>query len=273
MKYLFFSIFLILSSCALQSPKNLIDDDSINTDGLEFTIDSDGDENLENFIPIDTNFFSNGNGDIGGNGSSGNVSNSTYNPRQERERVIIKEVVKNNINERLVNTNNELGQVIYKVPDTMLVRKSYEVVVRISRTTGNIEIKSNLNGKITSKNIKTSNKMSVELKDATGGLFDIKEITAQKQLVDSSYTEWRYNVIPLKSGQNKLDLVISIFKNDDVKQIVYSDEIYVQSNTPAQIKYFWYDNWKWSIETLIVPFLTWLFGLWWGKRSEKKKRR
>ena len=115
--------------------------------------------------------------------------------------------------------------------------------------------------------------MSVELIDPIGDIFQIKEVNIQKQLVDSSYTEWKYNIMPLKSGQNKLDLVISIYKDDDVKQIVYSDDIYVQSNAPAQIKSFWYDNWKWSIETLIIPIITWLFGLWWGKRSEKRKRR
>ena len=273
MKYLFFSILLVISGCAIQSPKNLLDRDSINTDGFEFTLDSDGDGSQDNFIPMDTNFFSNSNSDGNGNSGSNGVSNSTYYPRQDREMVVIREVVKNNNMERIVNTQNDMGQVIYKVPDTMLVRRNYEVIVRISRSNGNIEIKSNLNGKITSKSIKTSNKMSVELKDPTGGLFDIKEITSQKQLVDSSYTEWRYNVMPLKSGQNKLDLVISIFKNDDVKQVVYSDEIYVQANAPAQIKSFWYNNWKWSIETLIIPVVTWLFGVWWGKRREKKKRR
>ena len=137
----------------------------------------------------------------------------------------------------------------------------------------NFEISENLNGKLISKNIKTSDNMQVELIDPTGECFKISEINSKKQLVDSSYTEWIFNVMPLRSGKNKLNLVISIFRKDDVKQKVYSDEIYVQSNAPAQIKTFWYDNWKWSIETLIIPIITWLFGIWWGKRSEKKKRR
>lgn len=172
-----------------------------------------------------------------------------------------------------ITSSNDLGQVIYKVPDTMKVMKNYEVIVRISKSSNNVEITSDLNGKIFSKNIKTSNKMQVELIDPTSSCFNIKEINSQKQLVDSTYTEWKFNVVPLKSGQNKLDLVISIIRGDDVKQVVYSDEIYVQSNAPAQIKTFWFENWQWSMEKLIIPILTWFFGMWWGKRTEKKKKK
>jgi hypothetical protein len=273
MRYLIFSVIFLLSSCALQSPRNLLDKDSIKTDVLEHIIDTDGEEFVDNSDSTDTDIFSNNSENSSGNGSSSQVSESKYYSRDERVRVVYKDVVRNSTSEKVINSQSDLGQVIYKVPDTMIVRKNYEVVVRISKSRNNIEIRSNLNGKITSKNIKTSNKMSVELIDPIGDIFQIKEVNIQKQLVDSSYTEWKYNIMPLKSGQNKLDLVISIYKDDDVKQIVYSDDIYVQSNAPAQIKSFWYDNWKWSIETLIIPIITWLFGLWWGKRSEKRKRR
>ena len=273
MRYLIFSVIFLLSSCTLQSPRNLLDKDSIKTDGLEHIIDTDGEEFVDNSDSTDTDIFSNNSENSSGNGSSSQVSESKYYSRDERVRVVYKDVVRNSTSEKVINSQSDLGQVIYKVPDTMIVRKNYEVVVRISKSRNNIEIRSNLNGKITSKNIKTSNKMSVELIDPIGDIFQIKEVNIQKQLVDSSYTEWKYNIMPLKSGQNKLDLVISIYKDDDVKQIVYSDDIYVQSNAPAQIKSFWYDNWKWYIETLIIPIITWLFGLWWGKRSEKRKRR
>jgi hypothetical protein len=201
------------------------------------------------------------------------VSEAMIRPYKPQKEVIIKEVIKNSTTETKVNSETDLGQVIYKVPDTMKVMKNYDVIVRISKSQTNIEISNNLSGKIIQKSIKTTNRMSVELVDPTGESFQIKEVNSEKQLVDSSYTEWKFNVMPLKSGQNKIDLVISIFKNDDVKQIVYSDEIWVQSNAPAQIKSFWYDNWKWSIEKLIIPVITWLFGMWWGKRREKKKRR
>ena len=182
-----------------------------------------------------------------------------------------KEIISSESNST-IRTTNDLGQVIYKVPDTMKVMNNYEVIVRISKSSNNVEITSNLNGKIFSKNIKTSNKMQVELVDPTNS-FQIKEINNQKQLVDSTYTEWKFNVLPLKPGLNKLDLVVSIIKGDDIKQVVFSDEIFVHSNTPAQIKEFWYENWKWSIEKLIIPVITWFFGMWWGKRTEKRKKK
>lgn len=201
------------------------------------------------------------------------VSEAMIKPYTPQKEVIIKEVIKNSTTQTKINSETDLGQVIYKVPDTMKVMKNYDVIVRISKSRTNIEIHNNLSGKIIQRSIKTTNKMSVELVDPTGDSFQIKEVNSEKQLVDSSYTEWKFNVMPLVSGKNKLDLVISIFKNDDVKQIVYSDEIYVQSNAPGQIKTFWYDNWKWSMEKLIIPVITWLFGMWWGKRREKRKRR
>ena len=172
----------------------------------------------------------------------------------------------------IVNTETNLGQVVYKVPDTMQVMKNYEVIVRISKSQTNVEIHNNLNGKVFHKNIKTSNKMQVELIDPTENSFKITPVNVQKQLVDSTYTEWKFNVTPLKSGTNKLDLVISIFKDDDIKQVVYSDDIYVRSNPKAEIKSFWYDNWKWVFEKMLIPLASWLFGIWLGRTTKKKRR-
>jgi hypothetical protein len=114
--------------------------------------------------------------------------------------------------------------------------------------------------------------MQVEIIDPTGNSFKVTPVNIQKQFVDSTYTEWRFNVTPLKSGTNKLNLVISIFKDDDVKQIVYSDDIYVRSNPKAEIKSFWYDNWKWFLEKLLIPLASWSFGLWLGRKIKKKRR-
>jgi hypothetical protein len=259
MKYLFLIITLFLVGClSLKSPNN---DNNKNF------------ENINDSTIVDENYFQIEDS-IGGFGTGGAPDRILLQTeRTQRDKVVIKEVIKNNNYKSSVNTQTDLGQVIYKVPDTMRVMKSYDVIIRISKSSTNIEISENLNGKLISKNIKTSDNMQVELIDPTGECFKISEINSKKQLVDSSYTEWIFNVMPLRSGKNKLNLVISIFKKDDVKQKVYSDEIYVQSNAPAQIKTFWYDNWKWSIETLIIPIITWLFGIWWGKRSEKKKRK
>jgi hypothetical protein len=177
-------------------------------------------------------------------------------------------IITNNDRSEKINHETTNGQIIYKVPDTMQVMKNYDIVVRISKSKDNIHITENINGRITHKNIITTSKMEVNLVDANGA-FRITKINTDKQLVDSTYTEWKFSVIPIKSGTNKLNLVVSIIKGDDVKQVVYSDEIYVKTNAPAQIKTFWYDNWKWSMDKIIIPIITWLIGIWIGKRKKK----
>ena len=183
-----------------------------------------------------------------------------------------KQTTKSDNTSSIINSETNLGQVVYKVPDTMQVMKNYEFIVRISKSQTNVEIKNNLNGKVFQKNIKTSNKMKVELIDPTGNSFKITPVNVENQFVDSTYTEWRFNISPLKSGNNKLNLVISIFKENDIRQIVYSDEIYVKSNPKAEIKSFWYDNWKWVLEKILIPLSSWFFGIWIGRKIKKRRR-
>jgi hypothetical protein len=116
--------------------------------------------------------------------------------------------------------------------------------------------------------IRTTGKMQVELIDPQKSYFNITSINSNKQLVDSTFTEWKFNVQPIKSGTNRLDLVVSIFIEDDIKQISYSDEIYVRTNPKAQIADFWFTNWKWILEKLILPLITWFIGYWMGKKKK-----
>jgi len=163
------------------------------------------------------------------------------------------------------------GQILYSVPDTMQVAKNYRVVVRISSCQKNVEIEENISGRVVKKSIKTSARMEVELVDPDGDAFLIKPITKQKQIVDSSYTEWIWNVSPKKPGDNKLDLVVSIIIDDDVKQTVLSDRIWVRSNTSAVVKKFWYDNWRWSFEKILIPIVAWLGGILIGSKLKDRK--
>lgn len=176
----------------------------------------------------------------------------------------------------ILNQNNTTsttsgGQILYSVPDTMQVAKNYRVVVRISSCQKNVEIQENISGRVVKKSIKTSARMEVELVDPDGDAFLIKPITKQKQVVDSSYTEWIWNVSPKKPGDNKLDLVVSIIIDDDVKQTVLSDRIWVRSNTSAVVKKFWYENWRWSFEKILIPLVAWIGGILIGKKLKEKK--
>jgi hypothetical protein len=185
--------------------------------------------------------------------------------------VIEKEIVVKNIT-KSTSSQSSLGQIVYKVPDTMKVFKNYEVIVRISKSQNNIEITENIQGKIYTKSIQTTSTMEVKLVDPTGKNFVIGLTNSEVQLVDSSYTEWRFDVKPIKSGLNKLNLVVSIIKDSSVKQVVLSDDILVKSNPPAQIQNAWSENWKWIFEKMIIPLAVWLFGVIIGRWSKKKRR-
>jgi hypothetical protein len=154
----------------------------------------------------------------------------------------------------------------------MKVFKNYEVKVRISKSQNNIEITENIQGKVHTKSIQTTSTMEVKLVDPTGKNFIIGLTNSEVQLVDSSYTEWRFDVKPIKSGLNKLNLVVSIIKDSSVKQVVLSDDILVKSNPPAQIQNAWSENWKWIFEKMIIPLAVWFFGIIIGRWSKKKRR-
>lgn len=167
----------------------------------------------------------------------------------------------------------KIGQIIYKVPDTMIVMKNYQITIRISRNKNLSNIDENLSNVI-KKSIKTTSKMEVSLVDPSPDKksFNILPINRPDQIVDSTdYTEWIFQVSPIRSGLNKLNLVVSIIKNGDTKQVVYTDEIFVKSNSPAQIKRWWEVNWEWSMDKIIIPIVLWIFGVWVGRRRKKKK--
>lgn len=167
-------------------------------------------------------------------------------------------------------TSSNIGKVVYQVPDTMKVRHSYTIKVRIGFDKKEIHIEENLGTKIKESSIKISEKMTVELVDGSPDdqkSFTIVKENSDKQLIDSNdYTEWIFDVTPLRAGNKKLNLVISIIKGTDVKQKVYSDIITVKSDYVKEGLTFWEKYWQWSFSTLIIPFIIFLY----KRRTEKK---
>jgi hypothetical protein len=161
------------------------------------------------------------------------------------------------------------GVLVYHIPDTMSVFTDYMVKIRIIRAkdTTNINITSNIGGKNQVQVIKTTEKMYVDLIDSSpDSSFVIKKINDNEQLVDSNdYTEWVYSVRPIKNGDKKLSLVISIIKGANKKQIVYSDTIYVKDNIVKEVKSFWEKYWQWLFSTFLIP----IFIYFWKKRDKK----
>jgi len=250
-KFLLF-IPIILISC-LKSDKG-------GKDTLPITITDSTQKEVFLFDSSSTSSSPNGGGGVGGSDSPYSDDNEVYTDSV--------------YSESANNSNIDLGRIMYLVPDTMYVMKNYEIIIRISNSQSNSLIFENLQKQMTrdeveTRIIRTTGKMQVELIDPQKSCFNITSINSNKQLVDSTFTEWKFNVQPTKFGTNRLDLVVSIFIEDDIKQISYSDEIYVRTNPKAQIADFWFTNWKWIFEKLLLPLLTWFIGYWMGKKKKK----
>lgn len=172
-------------------------------------------------------------------------------------------------------SESDLGQIVYKIPDTMLIRKTYQITVRIAKGTDDIKIVEEYRGKVTTRIIKTSSVMEVLLVDPSPEdrkSFEITKINNDIQMIDSvGYTEWIFSITPIHTGRYKLNLIVSIIRNDSKKQIVYTDKIYVRSNASAQIQTFWEKNWNWTFDTILIPLITFAFGIWFANRRKKKK--
>lgn len=168
------------------------------------------------------------------------------------------------------NKSYDLGNVVYNIPDTMIVFNSYIIKVRINKITNIINIKGNLGpGRIVDTVIKISDKMEVVIKDESTGndkYFEISKVNNDQQLIEEEdYTEWIFNVKPLKFGNKKLNIVISIVKDGSKKEIVYTDSIYIKMNVKNEVQSFWSKYWQWCISTFIIP----IFIYFWKRKNKK----
>lgn len=192
--------------------------------------------------------------------------------KEENKNILISnDVVSPSENNNVIN----IGKVVYQVPDTMKIFTNYRITVRITKDNiiSNNIIRENLerqNGSIKESNIQTTSKMEVIFKDEStedDPSFLISKINNDQQIIDGNYTEWIFNVKPIKHGDKKLNLVISIIKNDNKKQIVYTDTIYVKDSLKLQIKLFWNKYWQYLMSTFIIP----IFIFFWKKRKQSSE--
>lgn len=166
------------------------------------------------------------------------------------------------------------GRLVYHIPDTMVSFKTYTIKIRISRDTSNRVILQNM-AKVIDTIIKSTSSMEILIMDpSTSKSFEITKVNSERQIVDDEgYTEWQYDVTPLKSGKLQLSLVVSIIRDGDKKQIVYMDNIYVESNTPVAIEIFLSKNWQWIVSTIITSILTPILFWWYKKRRRRRSEK
>ena len=178
--------------------------------------------------------------------------------------LVIREVENN----KTTSSTNNGGHVAYKIPNEMTVRSTYQVVVRISKSTAHIY--ENLNGVVTTTTVPITQTMEVKLIDSSPSdnkMFDIVENNKGVQLVEDNeaYTQWTWDITPIRAGTSKLKIVISIIKNRIAKETVYEDEVVVKTDVTKTVPFFIATYWQWIMSTLIIPFI-----IWFVKRKKKK---
>lgn len=156
------------------------------------------------------------------------------------------------------SSNLSSGFVIYQIPEIMKYRKTYTVRARISNDS--LGIYQDIDGDVIESSIPITNSMIVELKDPSpkdDPFFDIVSYSNVQQIDTASgtYTEWVWDVTPIKSGKSKLVITVSILRDGVPKTGVYSSEVVVKTSTFRQILFWLSKNPEWLLSVLLIPLL------------------
>lgn len=177
-----------------------------------------------------------------------------------------------------ITSDTNSGWIAYSVPENMKVAKSYSVKVRISKKSngqnkavlilGDDDAINNPNYEsvATIEDIKVSGEMLAELRGDSDN-FNIHPLSTPTQNIDSqSYTEWEWNVVPKKSGDTPLKLVIRLKKlNKDI--VVFNKTIKVKTNVTVVVEGFFDKYWQWIMTTIIIP----IFIYFWNRKRKRKQ--
>jgi len=183
--------------------------------------------------------------------------------------------VKTIVNTKVIRKNSDLsgGRVVYKIPQQMVIGSISHVVLRIAKSRTTISVFDDLEGTVMTSEIPVSQTMEVKLIDpsaSTNKYFDIIPDNDGVQLIEddsTTYTEWSWNVTPIRAGNSSLKIVVSVIRDGNKKEVVYEDSIEIQKNLKFQLLTFWQKYWQWIIGTLLSPFAVWLY----QNRRKKKK--
>ena len=181
--------------------------------------------------------------------------------------------LKGKVGSAAISNSDEVtpGRLLYKIPDTINIKKTYTIKIRIDRDTLDKRIYIGMPNGTVDTIIRTTRKMMVVIVDPLKS-FDIVRGTDSIQLIDDTNTEWIYDITPIKSGKLKLYVSVAIIEDDARKDIVYTDTIYVKSSVVYTITDFFKLYWQWIISTIITsiitPIVIWMYK---NRRGRKVK--
>lgn len=205
-----------------------------------------------------------------GLGNMNTIGHGAYH-YEEQPRKIIK------VNNSMVSSKStNMGHVAYKIPTEMKVRNTYQVIVRISKSTATIY--ENMNGEIKTTTIPVTETMEVKLIDPSPDdrkMFDVIPDNDATQLVENneSVTQWSWNVTPIRTGQAHLKVMIAVITDGNRKETVYQDTVNVDTNLEKQIPFFFGNYWQWMLSTLVIPFGVWFYNRKKNEDEEKPKKK
>lgn len=198
--------------------------------------------------------------------SSGEMPERSYLEKPPLKIIEVKntKVIKN-------NTNLSEGRIVYKIPNVMKIRNTYKVFVRISKSKSTLSIYDSLSGEVKTSVLPVTETMEAKLIDLSpkdNKCFDIEEQNDGVQLVENgdTYTEWSWGVTPIRLVNSKLEIVISVIRDGNKKDIVYEDTVEVEKDIKEQILFFLKKYWQVLMTSITIPFLVWLY----KSRKEKK---
>ena len=172
---------------------------------------------------------------------------------------------------------SSMGKVAISIQDTMKVGNTYNVKLRITREGGNTFLSGIVEDTtkrttVYIERVRISSVMSAKLSDPEGK-FEIKMVgdNISQSIEEEGFTEWEWVVKPIKSGMNKLVVVLTIriedtdgFHPKDIE--VMNKTILTKVNPIYTIVDFVKENWAWIIG-FMTPIVTWL----WNRRRKRRR--
>lgn len=169
--------------------------------------------------------------------------------------------------------NQHTGKMLYVVPKEMEVRKTYQIIVRVSNSCVNIYENIDTTNKVSFT--PTTDAMQVKLVDpspADSKVFSIIDDNDAIQLVDStdSYTEWSWDVTPLKAGKVEVRAVVSNITDGELKETIYTENVSIKLNILKQLLFWINTYWQWLVATLLAPLAKFGYDAY-SKKTKSKK--
>jgi len=179
------------------------------------------------------------------------------------------------------------GLIAYKVPKDMIVGNSYLVKIRITKENNKtmlvvgdrkIPIADDVDNSVVEvEDINVSPIMSANLIVGKNS-FRIDTLSTEYQNISKrGYTEWAWNIIPLKGGNNLLKLNVKIRIKEDGESyykdiVVFDKKIKVKSNIKFSIITWISEYWQWLLVTILIPLIKWLYDEWKKRKEQNKKK-